>query len=451
MDRNRLKALPFRIALTLVLSALALLSPPTDAPAQDSPKPPRARNRGDAPFRNDENGLTIAYKLIDLDKELRETSFQGALPENRFERPEPTARSFDWTTLRPRMAVHDQGKHGTCWAHAAVSAMEWSWMLRNGRPVTLSPQPIIDRMQRADGGLPMMMYEDLLLHGTCELSDYPYTGQPGRLKKAVEMKFRCIGFGSLTTGEPAKIKKLLVEHGPLASCIEATPAFQKAKGGVFSEPEAKGQYNHFVLIVGWDDGKRAWKIQNSWGNRWGEGGFQWVAFGTNSIGSIVSWVMAQAVHYELPSDAHTLVKILDKQKLQAGQGVRPDQVEKVSPDPFPVWPKAKKIGSTKVLTPAELHKQETGQRYRVEFVVKNVILRKERPLSLTSGGRRDDDRVIVKMPSRGLKALKDRGIDDPEKYFPGKRIRATGQIHSDGEDGDVVMQINPADLEVVDR
>lgn len=451
MDWNRFRVLTVRITLCCVLPAMALLSQTMDALAQDSPKPPRGRTRRDAPFRSDENGMTVAYKLIDLDKELREASFQGALPENRFERPEPTARSFDWTTLRPRMTVHDQGQHGTCWAHAAVSVMEWSWVLRNGRPVTLSPQPIIDRMQRANGGLPMMLYEDLLLHGTCELSDYPYTGEPGRLKKAVEMKYRCIGFGSLTTGEPTKIKKLLVEHGPLATCIEATPEFQKAKGGVFSEPDAKGRFNHFVLIVGWDDGRRAWKIQNSWGRQWGEGGFQWVAYGTNSIGTIVSWVTAQAVHYELPSDAHTLIKILDKQKMQAGQGVRPDQAERVSPDPFPAWPKAKKIGSTKVLTPAELHKQETGQRYRVEFVVKSVLLRKEGPLSLTSGGRRDDDRVVVKMQSRAIKALKERGIDDPEKYFPGKRIRASGQIHSDGEDGEVVMQINPADLEVVDR
>ena len=40
-----------------------------------------------------------------------------------------------------------------------------------------------------------------------------------------------------------------------------------------------GGYNHFVLIVGYDDTLGAWIIKNSWGTDWGYNGFGYIAYG----------------------------------------------------------------------------------------------------------------------------------------------------------------------------
>jgi cathepsin L len=47
-----------------------------------------------------------------------------------------------------------------------------------------------------------------------------------------------------------------------------------------------------VVIVGWDDNRKAWKIKNSWGTSWGEKGYGWVAYGHYRIGTGTAWVQA---------------------------------------------------------------------------------------------------------------------------------------------------------------
>lgn len=70
--------------------------------------------------------------------------------------------------------------------------------------------------------------------------------------------------------------------------------FSKYGGGVYSY--TSGNYtgwNHFVLIVGWDDSEGALKCKNSWGTEWGEDGFFRISYdelygtGTTEFGKSV--------------------------------------------------------------------------------------------------------------------------------------------------------------------
>jgi Papain family cysteine protease len=87
----------------------------------------------------------------------------------------------------------------------------------------------------------------------------------------------------------AQFKQALIEHGPLAMPIHGDNCFSVYRGGVFNG-HSKGDVNHVMVLIGWDDERRAWLIKNSWGEEWGEQGFGWVAYDSNNIGLYAAWI-----------------------------------------------------------------------------------------------------------------------------------------------------------------
>ena len=50
-------------------------------------------------------------------------------------------------------------------------------------------------------------------------------------------------------------------------------------GPMWKDPNGKNT-GHVMLVVGYDDNRKAVRIQNSWGTKWGEKGFVWMAYDT---------------------------------------------------------------------------------------------------------------------------------------------------------------------------
>ena len=100
---------------------------------------------------------------------------------------------------------------------------------------------------------------------------------------------RALAWGYVNEKEPdqlpsvAQLKKALIEHGPLAMPIHGDSCFIVYQGGIFNGHNM-GFPNHVMVLIGWDDAKQAWLVKNSWGEAWGEKGYAWVAYGSNSIG-----------------------------------------------------------------------------------------------------------------------------------------------------------------------
>jgi hypothetical protein len=79
-----------------------------------------------------------------------------------------------------------------------------------------------------------------------------------------------------------KIKLSLVQRKPVVVAMELAENFQQVKkGDLFWFPEI-GNTNslgaHAMCVIGFDDGKNAFEIMNSWGDYWGEDGFVWVKY-----------------------------------------------------------------------------------------------------------------------------------------------------------------------------
>merc|ERR1719377_312541 len=69
-------------------------------------------------------------------------------------------------------------------------------------------------------------------------------------------------------------------RGPVAIAIEPQDDFMYYSKGVYEHAAAVKLFNewtkvdHAVLLTGWgvEDGKKYWRVQNSWGPDWGEAG-----------------------------------------------------------------------------------------------------------------------------------------------------------------------------------
>src|SRR5262245_34500703 len=98
------------------------------------------------------SGKAQRDKLLKLDADLRAAFGKtgNTLPESKRALPDASAPAFDWVPVLGLTPVHQQGGKPNCVAQATVAALEWNWQLRNGtrtKPI-LSPQPILDRLQK---------------------------------------------------------------------------------------------------------------------------------------------------------------------------------------------------------------------------------------------------------------------------------------------------------------
>ncbi|OZA91850.1 MAG: hypothetical protein B7X76_01460, partial [Azorhizobium sp. 39-67-5] len=84
----------------------------------------------------------------------------------------------------------------------------------------------------------------------------------------------------------ARMKQLLSEGHPIAIGILVGPLFGSHRGdkvfktSVYSEKDLspKKVGGHALAVVGYDDRRHAFRILNSWGSSWGDGGYIWVDY-----------------------------------------------------------------------------------------------------------------------------------------------------------------------------
>jgi hypothetical protein len=206
-------------------------------------------------------------------------------------------RGFDWTLLGVATRVRDQGHAGTCWAHAGVEALEASVEIRTFTLPLLAIQPVLDQLQHSQGGDAFLVFPELMGRGTGLDRDYPYLVGKLNPREKNRLPYRALTWGYLNKPDRqatvAQIKLGLRLYGPLYTCMSAgTLGWKRNRGELLAEKGPYPEVNHAVLVVGWDDNKRAWKIKNSHGTRWGDGGFGYVAYGHYNIGTGTAWVQA---------------------------------------------------------------------------------------------------------------------------------------------------------------
>lgn len=208
---------------------------------------------------------------------------------------------FTWEDKAGVTPVKNQGGCGSCWAFTAMGAYEGANRIVNGPVIDTSEQQILNCATYADGsdagtcagGWWDPVFNWMLSSGLPEEATVPYLASDKPCSMAAAAPYRAVAWGFVTAKNAiptrGELKAALCTYGPLAVAVRATGAFQAYTGGVFDE-NAPGGINHGVTMVGWDDAKHAWRIKNSWGTGWGEGGYMWIDYDSNKIGYAAAWV-----------------------------------------------------------------------------------------------------------------------------------------------------------------
>merc|ERR1719273_1804381 len=189
---------------------------------------------------------------------------------------------------------------GSCAAFAATATHE-TCMRRAGTPLKgldLSEQQLVDCGYNGKGmngcnGAYVGAYQDFLANSGKKVSheaQYPYLDRDPNLK--------CMGKPTWNTGAKItravtdyrcnedKLKKLVYKYGAVATGIYASDrGLSNVNKGVFDKCSTT-KINHAVTVVGYgtQNGKPYWLIKNSWGDKWGDGGYVRLARGKMACG-----------------------------------------------------------------------------------------------------------------------------------------------------------------------
>jgi cathepsin L len=209
-----------------------------------------------------------------------------------------TDAKFNWADYNGVTGIRDQGNCGSCWAFATHGAFEGSYAILNKDLVDSSEQDTLDCSGAGSCNGGWWAHQYLVDTGSATEADYAYKAKQGTCQKDIKRSYKAVAWGYVDSSNAVPsveaLKKALCQYGPLAVAVAVTPAFQAYKSGVFNE-SSSANINHGVVLVGWDDSKKAWRMKNSWGTGWGESGYMWIAYGSNKIGYAASWVQSKVV------------------------------------------------------------------------------------------------------------------------------------------------------------
>ncbi|XP_037309917.2 cathepsin S, ortholog2, tandem duplicate 1 [Pungitius pungitius] len=206
---------------------------------------------------------------------------------------------MDWRQKGCVTSVKMQGACGSCWAFSAVGALEGQLAKKTGKLVDLSPQNLVDCSGKygnhgCNGGFMHKAFEYVRDNqGIDSDTSYPYKGQSQQCRyDAAQRAANCSGYSFLPEGDEAALKEALATVGPISVAIDATrPRFAFYRSGVYDDASCTLKVNHGVLAVGYGtlNGEDFWLVKNSWGDRFGDGGYIRMARNKKNQCGIALW------------------------------------------------------------------------------------------------------------------------------------------------------------------
>lgn len=260
---------------------------------------------------------TVAEKL-DFNYEWNIEKNQ-AIAVNKAEESSILPPQYDLRNRERTPQVKNQGPFGTCWAFAALAAMESSLLpeeVQEFSPDHMSIQNSFVLEQAAGGEYTMGMAYLTSWQGPVYEKDDPYGDGESRddlqpVKHVQEVQ--------LIEGKDfEKIKEFVFKHGGVQTAIYSALDNSQSYSPYYNFEKSAYCYvgaekpNHEIMIIGWDDnypkenfheeveGDGAFLCQNSWGEEFGDDGVFYVSYYDVNIGihNVVYTIIEEVDNYD---------------------------------------------------------------------------------------------------------------------------------------------------------
>jgi hypothetical protein len=202
--------------------------------------------------------------------------------------------AVDWAAAGAVTPVKNQGTCGSCWSFSTTGALEGAFQIKTGRLQSFSEQQLVSCAGASgnsgcNGGLMDSAFGWIKQQdGLCAEADYPYASGGGSAPSCDDRGCAKVAgsavaaFTDVGATDGAMMSALAQQ--PVSIAIEADQsAFQLFASGVLTAA-CGTSLDHGVLAVGYGtlDGQDYYRVKNSWGPTWGDGGFINLARGGSS-------------------------------------------------------------------------------------------------------------------------------------------------------------------------
>ena len=195
---------------------------------------------------------------------------------------------FGWPWLTE---IKDQKQCESCWVFSAVGVVEAMTRIEHSIWALRSEGDVHDGLGAscAQTGGPATAFDWMKKNGVADPGCWPYETGNLPYKPTADRSGRTVRLTDyVTLNDVADQKTWIDNNGPLSACFTCYNDFfaYGPNSGVYHCNTASGVAGgHCIVIVGYDDTKKAWLIRNSWGTGWGMQGYCWFAYGQCDIDS----------------------------------------------------------------------------------------------------------------------------------------------------------------------
>jgi len=190
--------------------------------------------------------------------------------------------------------IGDQGSQGSCVGWAAVTtrsvaynntANQLAW---NTGSDIFSAAYVYDQIKVGDCGSGSYETSALSLlksQGVCVYNLMPYTDQscsamPDASQKSNAANYKIQTAYNIPSYDINAIKYALSLKKPVMIAIMVDNLFESGGNAnhIWTPNTGSSIGGHAITIIGYDDSKQAFYVQNQWGANWGDHGFIWIAY-----------------------------------------------------------------------------------------------------------------------------------------------------------------------------
>ena len=202
--------------------------------------------------------------------------------------------SYDLRELGIITPVKSQGECGSCGEFAGIAVLEALIKKETGIEIDLSEQQIVSCTPGCGCGVgcsSLTVLQYLRDHGVAPEKAFPYVDRDLDCADSLPTSYRMTTVVSTNIdrrplAERIKIiKETILEFGPVATNMGLYDDLDRYRSGVYTyDGKSEAMGGHWVVLVGWRDDAEVpsggyWICRNSWGEKWGQGGYFNSAYG----------------------------------------------------------------------------------------------------------------------------------------------------------------------------